>query len=87
MSTFEDVIRLISERFLSLTCFTCKTKKLFNFRSERRLRESITTVHKFVDSIIRSKLEAKEYTDDDEDLLSRLFDVEDEGRVPNEGKT
>ncbi|WVZ06964.1 hypothetical protein V8G54_020310 [Vigna mungo] len=40
--------------------------------SERRLRESITTVHEFADSIIRSRLEAKEHTRDDEDLLSRF---------------
>ncbi|KAG2405498.1 hypothetical protein LR48_Vigan10g025200 [Vigna angularis] len=73
MSAFEDATKLISERFLSLSRFVWKTKKLFNFGSERRLRESITTVHEFADSIIRSRLEAKEHTRDDEDLLSRFI--------------
>jgi len=77
MRSFEDAAKLSSERFLSVSRFVWKTKKLFNFGSEGRLRESITTVLEFADSIIRSRLETKEHTRDDEDLLSRFMRAEE----------
>ncbi|TKY62746.1 Cytochrome P450 94A1 [Spatholobus suberectus] len=76
MSAFEDAAVLSSGRFMSVLPFVWKTKKLFNVGSERRLRESITTVHEFADTIIRSRLDSKEQTED-QDLLSRFIRTED----------
>jgi len=73
MSAFEDAAVLSSGRFMSALPFMWKLKKLLNIGTERRLRESITTVHVFADSIIRSRLETREHTSDEEDLLSRFI--------------
>jgi len=75
MRAFEDAAVLSSGRFMSILPVVWKIKKLFNFGSERRLRESITTVHQFADSIIRSRLESKDKIGD-EDLLSRFIRTE-----------
>ncbi|KAG5054988.1 hypothetical protein GLYMA_03G122300v4 [Glycine max] len=75
MRAFEDAAVLSSGRFMSILPVVWKIKKLFNFGSERRLRESITTVHQFADSIIRSRLESKDQIGD-EDLLSRFIRTE-----------
>ncbi|CAL0332818.1 unnamed protein product [Lupinus luteus] len=76
MMAFEDAAMLSSQRFMCVLPIIWKIKKLFNMGSERRLRESIDTVHKFADEIIQSRMEAKEYTHG-EDLLSRFIGVED----------
>ncbi|CAJ1916522.1 unnamed protein product [Sphenostylis stenocarpa] len=77
MRAFEDAAVLSSRRFMSVLPFTWKLKKLLNIGTERRLRESITTVHVFADSMIRSRLESREPTSGDEDLLSRFIRTED----------
>ncbi|CAJ1916488.1 unnamed protein product [Sphenostylis stenocarpa] len=77
MRAFEDAAELSSQRFMCVTPFIWKLKKLFNVGSEGRLRESIISVHEFADSIIRSTLEAKEPTGDGEDLLSRFIKAEE----------
>lgn len=68
---------LSSGRFMSLFPFLWKMKKIFNVGSERRLKESITTVHEFADEIIRSRMEAKESPTKGEDLLSRFIGTEE----------
>ncbi|KAG2405497.1 hypothetical protein LR48_Vigan10g025400 [Vigna angularis] len=73
MSAFEAAAGLSSGRFMSAFPFMWKIKKLLNIGTERRLRESITTVHVFADSIIRSRLESRDPAGDDEDLLSRFI--------------
>ncbi|KAE9586319.1 hypothetical protein Lal_00000729 [Lupinus albus] len=76
MTAFEDAATLSSQRFMSALPIIWKIKKWFNMGSERRLRECITTVHKFADEIIQSRMEAKNGTHG-EDLLSRFIGVED----------
>nr|KYP64097.1 Cytochrome P450 94A1 [Cajanus cajan] len=80
MRAFEDAAVLSSGRFMSVFPLAWKTKKLFNLGTERRLRESITTVHEFADTIIRSRLnnsKEEEHTMDHQDLLSRFIRSED----------
>ncbi|CAL0332820.1 unnamed protein product [Lupinus luteus] len=76
MTAFEDAALLSSQRFMSALPIIWKVKKLFNIGSERRLRESISIVHKFADEIIQSRIEAKDCTHG-EDLLSRFIGIED----------
>ncbi|KAF8403718.1 hypothetical protein HHK36_011822 [Tetracentron sinense] len=54
MQAFEDAATLSSGRFLYAVPFLWKIKKLLNIGSERRLKESISTVHDFAEKIIRS---------------------------------
>ncbi|KAE9586317.1 hypothetical protein Lal_00000969 [Lupinus albus] len=76
MAAFEDAAMLSSQRFMCALPIIWKVKKLFNLGSERRLRESITIVHKFADEIIQSRMEAKDDIHG-EDLLSRFIGIED----------
>ncbi|XP_027351607.1 cytochrome P450 94B3-like [Abrus precatorius] len=76
MLAFEDAAMLSSGRFLSAFPLLWKIKRLLNVGSERRLRESISTVHKFADDIIRSRLESRGPTCN-EDLLSRFIETGD----------
>ncbi|KAL2320607.1 hypothetical protein Fmac_029576 [Flemingia macrophylla] len=81
MRAFEDAAALSSGRFMSAFPLVWKAKKLLNVGTERRLRESISTVHQFADAIIRSRLKSKEEEEEEEeegeeetnDLLSRFM--------------
>lgn len=75
MAAFEDATTLSSGRFMYALPHLFKIKRILNVGSERRLRESISTVHAFADEIIKSRLEAKEANQDD-DLLSRFIGTE-----------
>ncbi|XP_077211285.1 cytochrome P450 CYP94D108-like [Tasmannia lanceolata] len=74
---FEDATNLCAGRFMSALPFVWKIKKFFNVGSERRLRESISTVHEFATKIIRARKKDKENTPQDSDLLSRFISNED----------
>ncbi|KAL2328049.1 hypothetical protein Fmac_021476 [Flemingia macrophylla] len=58
MRAFEDVAALSSGRFMSVFPLVWKAKKLLNVGTERRLRESISTVHQFANAIVRSILKS-----------------------------
>ncbi|CAI8613745.1 unnamed protein product [Vicia faba] len=77
MRAFEDAALLSSGRFMSLFPSLWKVKKILNVGTERRLKQSITTVHEFADEIIRSRMEAKEGPSKGEDLLSRFIGTEE----------
>ncbi|KAL5546775.1 hypothetical protein UlMin_006462 [Ulmus minor] len=72
MSAFEDAATLSSGRFMYAFPSLWKIKKFLDIGSEKKLRESISTVHKFADNIIRSRMEAK-LEKGEEDLLSRFI--------------
>ncbi|XP_050245150.1 cytochrome P450 94A1-like [Quercus robur] len=75
MRAFEDATMLSSGRFMYAIPFLGKVKKFLNVGSERRLKESIKIVHKFADSIIRSRMDQN--VDREEDLLSRFISNEE----------
>ncbi|KAF7819157.1 cytochrome P450 94A1-like [Senna tora] len=77
MRAFEDATTLSSGRFMYVLPNLYKIKKWFNVGSERRLRESIATVHEFADNIIRSRMQAKEEANEEQDLLSRFIGTEE----------
>ncbi|KAL1314095.1 hypothetical protein HN51_040839 [Arachis hypogaea] len=77
MRAFEDAATLSSGRFMSVFGWVWELKKFLNVGSERKLRESICTVHAFADNIIRSRMEAKDPHNDDMDLLSRFMAEEE----------
>ncbi|KAM1098487.1 hypothetical protein ACFX19_015990 [Malus domestica] len=54
--------------------FMPKGKKFFNVRSERRLKESISTVHIFADGIIKSRI-IDERSEDRHNLLSLFIGI------------
>jgi cytochrome P450 len=70
-SKFRDATFLSAQRFRYAIPKFWKIKKLFDIGSERRLRESISTVHQFADQIIRFRKKDKQ-TDEKHDLLSRF---------------
>nr|QLL91377.1 CYP94A1 [Gynostemma pentaphyllum] len=72
MRAFEDAATLSSGRFMYAFPSLWKMKKYLNVGSERRLKESIATVHEFADNIIRSRMEEKTQKQD-QDLLSRFM--------------
>lgn len=72
MRAFEEAARISSERFMSAFPLLWVLKRRLNVGSERRLRESIATVHKFAEDIIRSRMEESREAHD-EDLLSRFI--------------
>ncbi|KAK7336406.1 hypothetical protein VNO77_16946 [Canavalia gladiata] len=76
MRAFEDAAMLSSGRFMSMLPITWRIKKFLKIGTERRLRESIAIVHNFADEIIRSRLDSKGATCND-DLLSRFIRTED----------
>ncbi|XP_062114120.1 cytochrome P450 CYP94D108-like [Humulus lupulus] len=69
MTAYQDATKLSTNRFISPLW---KVKKFLNLGSEKRLRESITTVHEFVDKIIRSRIN-KGGRGGGDDFLSRLM--------------
>ncbi|KAJ3678325.1 hypothetical protein LUZ60_002128 [Juncus effusus] len=66
---FRDATNLIAGRFQYAVPRFWKIKKLLNIGSERRLHESISTVHSFADQIIRLRKETR--AKENQDLLSR----------------
>lgn len=72
MRAFEEAARISSERFMSAFPLLWVLKRRLNVGSERRLRESIATVHEFAEDIIRSRMEESREAHD-EDLLSRFI--------------
>uniref|UniRef100_A0A803MJ23 Cytochrome P450 n=1 Tax=Chenopodium quinoa TaxID=63459 RepID=A0A803MJ23_CHEQI len=54
MRAFEDAASLSAERFMCALPLIWKVKKFLNIGSEKRLRESIKTVHGFADKIIQT---------------------------------
>ncbi|XP_028767405.1 cytochrome P450 94B3-like [Neltuma alba] len=76
MRAFDDATTLSADRFLYAFPLMFEIKRWLNIGSERRLRESIATVHRLADEIIRSRLEAPN-ADQDQDLLSRFIRTEE----------
>ncbi|KAM0947895.1 putative cytochrome P450 [Dioscorea sansibarensis] len=68
---FRVATELISGRFRYALPRFWMLKKMFNIGSEKRLKESIATVHEFAERIIRMR--RKEKKSDQEDLLSRFM--------------
>ncbi|XP_058750706.1 cytochrome P450 CYP94D108-like [Vicia villosa] len=77
MRAFEDAAVLSSGRFMSLFPMLWKVQKILNVGAEGRLKQSIATVHKFADEIIRSRMEEKNGSRKGEDLLSRFIATEE----------
>ncbi|WJX92296.1 hypothetical protein P8452_73955 [Trifolium repens] len=75
MHAFEEAAMISSGRFMCLLPLLWKMKKYLNVGPERRLKQSIATVHEFADEIIRSRMEAKEAGG--QDLLSRFIETEE----------
>lgn len=73
MRAFEDAATLSSGRFMYAFPSLYKVKKFFNMGSEKRLKESISTVHEFAEKIINSRIEQK-VSNKDADLLSRFIE-------------
>ncbi|XP_078165129.1 cytochrome P450 CYP94D108-like [Carex rostrata] len=68
---FRNATYLSANRFRYAIPRSWKIKKLFDIGSERRLRESISTVHEFADQIIHSRKKEKQTTEK-HDLLARF---------------
>lgn len=83
MRAFEIASNLSSGRFLAALPRFYLIKKFLNLGSEKKLRESIVTVHKFADGIIKSRMEERgtEEETKNEDLLSRFIDHKRENSV------
>ncbi|CAL9246138.1 unnamed protein product [Arabidopsis halleri] len=77
MQAFETAATIISQRFQSVVSYSWKIKKKLNIGSERVLRESIVTVHKFADEIVRNRIDQGRLSDQKEDLLSRFISKEE----------
>ncbi|KAL9686070.1 hypothetical protein QQ045_023525 [Rhodiola kirilowii] len=77
MRAFEDASTLSSQRFMSAFVFIMLLKKRLNIGSERRLKEAIGVVNRFVNKIIesRSSRAKTEHISRDADLLSRFMEV------------
>ncbi|GMN53263.1 hypothetical protein TIFTF001_022404 [Ficus carica] len=73
MRAFEEAATLSCGRFFYAIPSLWKLKRFFNIGSEKRLRESISAVHKFADHIIRSRMDTKAESSA-EDLLSRFME-------------
>ncbi|XP_021745806.1 cytochrome P450 94A1-like [Chenopodium quinoa] len=81
MRAFEDATALSAGRFFYALPFIWKIKRFFNVGSEKRLRESIKTVHDFAEKIIRTRLEEisgeNSRNVNSQDLLSRFISADD----------
>ncbi|XVE68539.1 hypothetical protein DITRI_Ditri09bG0075900 [Diplodiscus trichospermus] len=77
MRAFEEAATLSSGRFMYAFPFLWKLKKILDMGSERSLKKSIKIVHEFADNIIKTRLEAKAESNQDEDLLSRFIRNDD----------
>ncbi|XP_076896913.1 cytochrome P450 CYP94D108-like [Bidens hawaiensis] len=74
MKDFEEAATLSSGRFMYILPGLYKIKKFFNFGSEFKLQKSISTVHKFADDIIKSRIK-ENGKESGEDLLSRFMNI------------
>ncbi|KAE8712000.1 Sucrose-6F-phosphate phosphohydrolase family protein isoform 1 [Hibiscus syriacus] len=72
MRAFEEATMLSFGRFMYAFPILWKIKRICNMGSERNLKKSIKIVHEFADSIIKTRLQSK-YETKDEDLLSRFI--------------
>ncbi|KAF3519070.1 hypothetical protein DY000_02061497 [Brassica cretica] len=78
MRAFDTAATIISERFQSVTPYSWKIKKKLDIVSQKLLRESIVTVHKFADGIVRHTIDqARSSNNMNEDLLSRFINIEE----------
>ncbi|KAL2338228.1 hypothetical protein Fmac_012674 [Flemingia macrophylla] len=72
MRTFEDVAALSLWRFMSVFPMVWKAKKRLNVGTERKLRESISTVHQFANANIRSRLKSVTCLDESVNVVPTL---------------
>ncbi|ESQ44421.1 hypothetical protein EUTSA_v10005910mg [Eutrema salsugineum] len=77
MRAFETAATIISQRFQSVISYPWKIKKKLDIGSERLLRESIVTVHRFADDIVRNRIDQAREENKNEDLLSRFINIEE----------
>ncbi|KAJ0255414.1 Cytochrome P450 [Hirschfeldia incana] len=78
MRAFETAATIISQRFQSVVSYSWKIKKKLDIGSEKLLRESIVTVHKFADDIVRNRIDDQARSSNkNEDLLSRFINIEE----------
>ncbi|CAH2051476.1 unnamed protein product, partial [Thlaspi arvense] len=78
MHAFDTASTLTAQRFQSSVSFWWKIKKKLDIGSERLLRESMVTVHKFADDIVRKKMIDQGRSESEkEDFLSRLISNEE----------
>lgn len=84
MKAFQDAGELIASRYRYFNPSIWKLKRFFNIGSERRLRESISTVDKFIYDIIRPRIDQANEEDNKEkaDLLSRYIESNIENGSP-----
>ena len=77
---FRDAAELSARRFRYAVPGLWKIKKMLGIGSERRLKESISTVHDFALQIIRSRLKERRISSKPQadDLLSRFIALEEE---------
>ncbi|GMN70026.1 hypothetical protein TIFTF001_039070 [Ficus carica] len=80
MRALATAAELSSGRFIYAIPFMWNIKKFFNIGSERQLRESISSVHKFADNIIRSRINQQK--GEEADLLSRFIGSHIENSSP-----
>ncbi|KAH6817624.1 cytochrome P450 [Perilla frutescens var. frutescens] len=73
MRAFESAANLSSGRFMYAVPGFYLIKKYLNLGSEKKLRESIATVHEYADEIIKTRMEER-IEKKNEDLLSRFID-------------
>ncbi|KAL3841140.1 hypothetical protein ACJIZ3_025731 [Penstemon smallii] len=73
MKAFEEATNLSSGRFMYAFPKLYAVKKLFNLGTEKRLKNSVSTVHEFADKIIKTRIEER-VEKKDEDLLSRFME-------------
>ncbi|PON77824.1 Cytochrome P450, E-class, group I [Trema orientale] len=78
---YERSSRISVIRLMYLSPFLWKLKRFFKLGSERRLKESITTVHRFADNIIRSRIDGT-MRDNGDDFLSQLIGNDISGQSP-----
>ncbi|KAF5194934.1 Cytochrome p450 [Thalictrum thalictroides] len=74
-TAFEDALRISSERFTAPYQAIWKLKKVFNTRSEKRLKQAISTIREFAQNIVRAKKQQLHENSslENTDLLSRIL--------------
>ncbi|XP_062114606.1 cytochrome P450 CYP94D108-like [Humulus lupulus] len=75
MRDLAEAVEISSTRFMNFIPFLWRIKRFLNVGSEKRLKQLILTIHKFADSIIKSRKESlsKEEKNTEGDLLSRFI--------------
>ncbi|KAM1238600.1 hypothetical protein ACFX2I_039288 [Malus domestica] len=81
MQAFEEAATLSSGRFLYALRIMQQIKSFLNVGSERRLKDSISTVHNFADNIIKSRI-SDERSEDRPDLLSLFIGIPENNSSP-----